>query len=339
MTNFFPVAHLLIPWFRVASRQLPWRMVRDPYTVLVSEVMLQQTQVSRVLEYFSRWMDQFPTLESLASSSEDDVIKAWEGLGYYSRARSLRKAAQYIQSQFHGVVPSQKELLLSIPGIGDYTEGAIRSFAFHAKAAAVDANVLRVLSRLYDLPLGHDLSSYAKARECVLSVLPDHEPWVCMEAFIELGALVCLKKAKCDLCPLIGCCRAFNHKTIQERPLPKKKVERLYEKRRLLVFQKEERFCVIKRQGRAAMSGLWEFPYVAYDIPFEEKWPSCALKTVQHSYTRYVVTLYPVLFSVPDSFSWHEGEWVQREQLSSLAFSSGHRRVAKQFFSRSKRYL
>lgn len=322
----------LVAWFCRKKRPLPWRENPNSYSVWVSEVMLQQTQVSRALLYFQRWMKLFPTVKALAESREEEVMKAWEGLGYYSRARALRKGAQYIQEVLGGVIPSEREALLSIPGIGEYTQGAIRSFAFHEKASAIDANVLRVLARLYDLPLEQGASaSYKRAGILVEKLLPKEEPWVVMEALIELGALVCGKKPRCAACPLQKGCLAFVRNTVEERPILKKPLARIHEKRMVFVFEKKTRVCVVKRKGKGVMSGLWEFPYCPYEEEALEQFDcSClrfALDSLQHSYTRYSVTLYPYIFHMPDTFSWHEGEWIEKEMLSSLAFSSGHRKI------------
>lgn len=322
----------LIAWFRRNKRSLPWRAHPTFYSVWISEVMLQQTQVSRALLYFQRWMKLFPTVKALAESKEEEVIKAWEGLGYYSRARSLRKGARYIQEVCGGIIPSSKEALLSIPGIGEYTQGAIRSFAFHEKASAIDANVLRVLSRLYDLPLMQgEVASYKRASTLMEEILPEQDPWTVMEAMIELGALVCSKKPRCAHCPLQKDCLSLRNKTIEKRPIPKKPPARIHEKRMVFVFEKKERVCVIKREGKEVMSGLWEFPYCPFQEDALEQFdPSClgaALDSLQHSYTRYSVTLYPYIFHMPDSFSWHEGEWIEKKKLPELAFSSGHRKI------------
>jgi len=324
----------LVLWFQTKGRSLPWRVNPTPYSVWISEVMLQQTQVSRVLLYFKRWIALFPTIQALAESSEEMVMKAWEGLGYYSRARALRQGAKYIQEKYHGVIPSDRAALLSIPGIGEYTQGAIRSFAFHEKAAAVDANVLRVISRLYDLPLEQgSLSAYNYVRVLVDKFLPEKKPWVTMEALIELGALVCGKKAECEKCCLKKKCLSFQNNTIQERPLPKKPMRRIYEKRIVFVFQRKEMVCVVKRQGKGVMSGLWEFPYCLYNEqalePLQSASLSLVLETIQQSFTNYSVTLYPHIFHVPDTFFWHEGEWVEKEKLHSLAFSSGHKKIVE----------
>ena len=321
----------LTSWFYKNRRFLPWRAQPTPYSVWVSEVMLQQTQALRVLLYFQRWMTLFPTVQALAESSEESVMKVWEGLGYYSRARALRKGAQYIQKMWGGLIPESREELLLIPGIGEYTQGAIRSFAFHQKAAAVDANVFRVISRVYDLAVQQGSGdAYTRVRAFVEKLLPENDPWIVMEALIELGALVCGKKTACVRCPLCSVCQSRKNKTWKERPLPKKPMKRVYEKRKVFVFVKQESMCVIRRQGKGVMSGLWEFPYCLDGDSCEQLdqlSPSQVLDPIKQTFTNHCVTLYPCIFHVKDDFFWHEGEWHTREKLLTLPFSAGHKKI------------
>ena len=335
--------NLLVKWFEKEKRQFPWRDSPTPYHVLVSEVMLQQTQASRVVPYFLRWIIQFPTLKSVADSSEEVVMKAWEGLGYYSRARSLKRAAECIQYTLNGTIPNDLSLLLSIPGIGPYTAGAIRSFAFHEREAAVDANVERVIARWFDLPLQKGTKElHREVTKKIEVLLPEAKPWQAMEALIELGALVCAKIPLCTRCPLKGACQAYRNEKVGVRPLPKKSVTRIHETRIVFLFEKEGKLCVVKRTGRGAMSGLWELPYVlapnglgdalSYLQELETK-TNCivAYESLTHSYTKYVVTLFPYHLSVSDSFVWTEGEWIEKDCLLTLPFSAGHKRVLEQF--------
>ena len=193
----------LVTWFHQNKRVFPWREVSNPYYILLSEIMLQQTQAARVVPFFLRWIKKFPTVRELSQGSEDDILKLWEGLGYYSRARNLKKAACFIEEVFHGEIPKDQESLRSIPGIGPYTQGAIRSFAFHERAAAVDANVERVIARWMDVPIQKGSTrSREKVESLLEEILPEKDAWVVMEALIELGALVCQKKPVCEVCPL-----------------------------------------------------------------------------------------------------------------------------------------
>lgn len=327
----------LVSWFQSHKRSFPWRVSPTPYSVWISEVMLQQTQASRVVSFFLRWMEQFPSLYDLSQATEHEVIKLWEGLGYYSRVRSLRKGSIVITEQHKGIFPQDRSTLLLIPGIGPYTQGAIRSFAFHQRAPAVDANVERVLSRWMDLAIVKGSSSARREVETLLErILPIREPHVAMESLIELGALVCQKKPLCRRCPFCASCLSLKRGSLCERPLVKASVTRIKEKRVVFLFQKQNEFCVVHRKGTRAMSGLFEFPYSIFsDSPFSllERFDSTTmvpLDVVTHSYTKYTVTLYPFLIPVLSDFSWQEGEWVAVETLDSLPFSSGHKRILHQ---------
>ena len=327
----------LIDWFRKGRRSFPWREDATPYRVLVSEVMLQQTQASRVVPFFLRWMELFPTIQALAAASEESVIKAWEGLGYYRRARSLHAASRAIMERHGGAIPQDEKELLALPGIGPYTAGAIRSFAFHKRAAAIDANVRRVIRRL----LG-DLDSFS-----VEELLPARRPWEAMEALIELGALVCKSVPACDGCPLLDRCRAYaaqSYTSVERRPSSRTKVWR-----DVAVLIHEDRLFVALRGGGEVMSGLYEFPYYesmpgGRSLEKLAAWVEPAVQTLlrplgslpqtSHAFTRFFVVLYPAVFRCherPDL----DGRWVTLQEALDLPFSSGHRRVLHAFRDRS----
>lgn len=322
----------LITWFQRERRVFPWREDPTPYRVLVSEIMLQQTQASRVISFFSQWMELFPTVHALALASEESVIKAWEGLGYYSRARALHAAAKTIVERYDGRIPLNEAELRALPGIGPYTAGAVRAFAFHERAAAVDANVRRVVTRL----LGNDTPKEA----VVERLLPVHQPWVAMEALIELGALVCKPTPNCASCPLSDRCYA-NATQTQDR-IAKRSVVRTKLWRDVVLFVHEDRLLVTVKTGKGIMSGLYEFPYyetvsggrsldelVAYLQPMVQT-PLQALRSLPittHTFTRFHVTLYPALVRCYKRGECMAGRWVTLQEALSLPFSSGHKRV------------
>lgn len=335
-------------WFQEEKRHLPWRNNPSPYAVWVSEVMLQQTQVSVVIPYFERWMQQFPTVEALAAAPLDAVIKAWEGLGYYSRARNLHAGARYVADKYAGHLPHDSEALSKIKGLGPYTVGAIRSFAFQQKAAAVDGNVMRVLARYFhisdDLSL---LKTTKKFWQVATELLPDHEPWIFTEALIELGATLCQKKPKCVKCPLKGSCQAYRHGDSEELPYKSSKIrsEKLY--RAVTVIQSDDERVLIKRvQKGEVMSDLHEFPYfeapaagmdtieilhrIEHELGLKTIFVS-NLPVVQHAFTRYSVRLFPSIFRCTLSIPAPEYEWVLASELDQRAFSSGHRRLLHSF--------
>jgi A/G-specific adenine glycosylase len=257
------VINELKKWFSIHKRDLPWRENPSPYRVWVSEIMLQQTQASVVIPYFERWMTRFPTVESLASAPIEEVIKLWEGLGYYARARNLHQGARYVVEKHQGIIPNTAEQLAPIKGLGDYTIGALLSFAFHQRAAAVDGNVIRVLSRY--LAIEEDVAkqpTLRKIRAEAQKMLPVEEPWIIVEALIELGATICQKKPKCSECPIRKGCQGFVKGIAQNLPYKSTKSETiaLY---RLVPIIEHEGCILIRKVGEGEiMSDLHEFPYL-----------------------------------------------------------------------------
>jgi A/G-specific adenine glycosylase len=309
-------------WFKENRRDFPWREKKTPYRVWISEVMLQQTVASVVVAYFERWMERFPTLEALAEAHIDEVIKHWEGLGYYSRARNLHKAAQIIHLEHGGVIPQEKELLERLPGFGPYTTGALLSFAFGKKAAAIDGNVRRVISRYFALETvsGADVESF----------LPDVKPWEIMEALIELGATVCRPKPTCQLCPLQDGCLAYRDGRIADFP-PKTKRPPITKIRRdvSVVLHNDEIFLKKGLKGEI-MEGLYEFPYVPLPLNMQK---IVELPVVSHTFTRFHATLYPVLYRIETKVDIPGFEWVSFEKAKTYPFSSGHRRIFKELLN------
>lgn len=342
--------HLVSSWFQDEKRDLPWRQNLSPYAVWVSEVMLQQTQVAVVIPYFTRWMQQFPTVESLAKAPLDAVIKAWEGLGYYSRARHLHAGACYVVEKHGGQLPQDKESLSKIKGLGPYTVGAIRSFAFRQKAAAVDGNVIRVLARYFHL--SDDISlpkTTKKLWEIAEELLPDDEPWIFTEAMIELGATICTKKPKCAQCPVKQSCLAYRTGDAEELPYKSAKISSEKLHRAAVVIYSEDGLVLVKRGEKGKiMSDLYEFPYFDTSAagPDEKEILNRAtidlgltvehvehLPTVQHSFTRFTVRLFPSLLKCPSPLPVPDCEWVAIDRLERLPFSSGHRRLLHAFLN------
>lgn len=327
-------------WFEQEKRSFPWREKPSPYAVWVSEVMLQQTQASVVVPYFQRWMARFPTIASLAKTDYSEVIKLWEGLGYYSRARHLHEAAQQIVENHRGELPRDRDSLAKIKGIGPYTQGAILSFAFHQKAAAVDGNVLRVIAR-YFLVEEEIESAKAQIAELVGSILPDREPWVVMEGLIELGAQICRKKPLCDECPLKGSCLAKLHKQTEILPLRKKREKITLLQRAVAILFCGDEMLLGRVEGKKVMAGLYEFPYIeiAHAADAEKhaeklvrEWNmkgKCvgSLTPVSHSFTRYSARLYPTLWRVERKMAVDNFAWIKRDKVAALPFSSGHKKL------------
>jgi A/G-specific adenine glycosylase len=333
--NFPFEVEVLKSWFQTTQRDLPWRKTANPYAIWISEIMLQQTQVAVVKEYYLRWMARFPTIAALADATLEEVIKMWEGLGYYSRARNLHEAALFLVDNYGGKLPSSKEKLAQIKGLGPYTIGAILSFAFHQKAAAVDSNTVRVLSRYYGIFNDVQQSSTLKRIwEIAEKILPEDEPWLVVEGLIELGATICKRDPNCQACPLREKCVAYNQGSQRLLPKKEKKVEIKSLSRQVFVIVFEEKLLVKKERAGKVMADLYEFPY--FDIQMKKifPFPFAAKKLnnlpkIKQSFTRFRVMLHPTLWQAIEKFDVPEYEWVSRQEIHRLPFSSGHKKVLK----------
>ena len=251
---------LLLAHYDAHRRDLPWRDSREPYGVWVSEIMLQQTRVETAIPYYDRWMERFPKVEDLAEADEQSVLKAWEGLGYYSRARNLRRSALIVRERLGGALPRDFRGLKALPGIGEYSAGAIASIAFGEVVPAVDGNVRRVLSRLFDLENPTTASLRKRASELVD---PDR-PGDWNQALMELGATVCTPRSpRCDACPLSGECRALAEGTQELRPASKRRPRvRTVSYAVLVAINPAGELFMVRRPADGLLGGLWEFPAV-----------------------------------------------------------------------------
>lgn len=253
----------LLSWYRENKRDLPWRKEPTAYRVWVSEIMLQQTRVEAVKEYYARFMAALPTVEALAYCEEEKLLKLWEGLGYYSRVRNLQKAAEIIVGRYDGEFPQTVEGLKTLPGIGSYTAGAIASIAFGQKAAAVDGNVFRVASRLEENPTVISDAKYRKYLERELSSVYPEEGKDCSDftqSLFELGALICKpQNPSCESCPISSLCRAYKNGTTALYPVLPQKKEKRQERVYVFLIETSEGFC-IRRREEGVLKGMNEFP-------------------------------------------------------------------------------
>ncbi|MFO8174857.1 MAG: A/G-specific adenine glycosylase [Longimicrobiales bacterium] len=267
------IRHILLRAYDEGKRDLPWRRETDPYRVWVSEVMLQQTRVETVIPYYRTWVTRFPDLESLAAAEEEDVLRAWKGLGYYSRARNLQRAARVVRERFNGKLPADGNDLRSLPGIGEYTAGALASIAFGRPVPAVDGNVRRVLARLFDLP---DPGA-AELRALASELVDPRRPGDFNQALMELGALVCTPRSPdCGACPISRHCHALAAGTVGERPARRKRKPVPEVETVVLVavarqrprdrptpgVRADPRFFLRRRPSKGLLAGMWEFPGV-----------------------------------------------------------------------------
>jgi A/G-specific adenine glycosylase len=253
----------LLSWFFGHARILPWRENPTPYRVWLSEIMLQQTRVEAVKPYFERFLAAIPDIRSLAEVDEERLLKLWEGLGYYNRARNLSRAASEIMGNWGGEMPSSYEKLLTLPGIGSYTAGAIASIAFGQKVPAVDGNVLRVISRVTasrkDIA---EATTKKNMEELLLKIMPEDEPGAFNQALMEVGATVCIPRGKpiCEECPFSTLCLAYHQELTEEIPVKKAAKARKVEERTVLLLHDEHRVLLQKRQEKGLLAGMYEYP-------------------------------------------------------------------------------
>jgi len=312
----------LLAWFRKGARDLPWRRTKNPYAIWVSEVMLQQTQIATVIPYYDRWMKRFPTVRALARAALDDVLKAWEGLGYYARARNLHKAARELRR-----LPRTVEGWRDVPGVGPYTAAAIASIAFGERAAVFDGNVRRVLSRLEARDVAEPLP------------VPRANPGDYNQALMELGQRVCTPRApKCAECPLADQCRGKDDPERWPSRKPKKEVP--HHEVAIGVIWKGDRFYVQRRQEEGLLGGLWEFPGGKRERG--ESFKECLRREILEE-TGFDVDVGPFLTAVRHRYSHFSvelhthlcffrrgkgaGRWVTLEEVEALAMPTANRKI------------
>ena len=313
----------LLSWYRKNKRCLPWRDTNNPEDVWISEIMLQQTRVEAVKAYFVRFRTALPTVSSIASCEDDRLMKLWEGLGYYSRAKNLKKCAQVLQERYNGTLPSDPEKLKQLPGIGSYTAGAIASIAYNVPVPAVDGNVLRVFARL----TGNDSDiTLTKTKQHVTEMLQTLL-WDCSaaawshtggtrsffstsdfnQALMELGAVVCIPNgaALCTRCPLSDCCEARKTGQVERLPIRSPKKKRKIEPRTLLIIRDGERFLFQKRPSKGLLAGLYEFPGLPGTLDEE----SALQGAKQLGFTPLRIRPLPGGIHVFTHMEWHMTAW------------------------------
>jgi len=357
MFNRDTFAPLLLSWWDAGHRALPWRDSRDPYHIWVAEVMLQQTQIKTVIPYYHRWFSRFPDMKTLAEASLDEVLRQWEGLGYYSRARHMHAAAKTIVAEFDGVLPCTAAELMKLKGIGRYTAGAIASIACDEPVPVLDGNVIRILSRLIDLSM--DVTKSAAKTELwrmAGDLVPLDRPGEYNQALMELGQLVCVPAApRCHLCPVSAHCLARRNGTALERPVrpPRKNIPHfdvvaavIWDGTESVEESTMDRFLVAQRPLDGLLGGLWEFPggkreageslpealrreiqeEIGIEVNVGEQ-----LATIKHAYTHFRITLHA--FHVyhhngrPQNLGVMNHAWVSLADLHKYAFAVTDRKI------------
>lgn len=324
----------LISWFQREGKSYPWRETTDPYAILVSELMLQQTRIATVLErnYFSNWMERFPTVDDLAKAAESDVLKAWEGLGYYNRARNLQKAAQKIVATHGGVFPDSPDQIEALPGVGRYTAGAVASFAFGKFAPIVDGNVVRVYARLFAISDPVDLTSTKNTLwDIALALTPRKKTREFNSAVMELGQRICTRSSpSCLLCPVKGFCRSLLTGEQNELPAKSKKQSITDRREHAVLVEKGGRIFLVRETG-TRRKGLWRLPLID-----PESTPSLPkIYETRYAITRYRVTL--TVYQFPESErevhfqSLEEGDWFSGASAADLpAIAAPYRKVLEE---------
>ena len=333
----------LLSWYRQNARKLPWRDHPDPYAVWVSEIMLQQTRVDTVIPYFEKWMRLFPDVLTLANASEQDVLNAWEGLGYYSRARNLHKAAKLVASNFNGQLPRDLIELRSLPGIGRYTVGAIASMAFGMDEPTLDGNLRRVFARLFDVNESADSPAGEKILwDLAAQNLPKGQAGDYNQALMDLGATICIpRNPRCLICPLMKMCEARKNGTQELRPLLKAKKAVPHYIHAAAVIVQRGRVLLAQRPADGLLGGMWEFPNgrvnadpakeltkvlnAAYSLKVKRKE---ALGIIQHAYTHFKVTVHAYRcesVSIPKDKNL---KWVRLSELENYPMGKVDRQIA-----------
>ena len=330
----------LLEWFDKNKRQMPWRERRDAYSIWVSEVMLQQTQVDTVRPYYERFMERFPTVKDLASADKEEVYTYWQGLGYYRRADNLHKGAKVVAEQYDGVFPMEARLVKDIPGIGPYTMGAVLSIAFNLPYPAVDGNVMRVLSRQF---LIDDDIAVAKTRKIfeakVMSLMPE-DARNFNQALMELGALICTpKNPKCNICPMQTLCMAYHEGAQTEYPFKSSKTKAESEFYKALVIKKEDSIYLEKRKDEGLLASLWGVPLITLEqwevvqkmgIEFE------VLDQVKHVFTHRVWMMSPIVIEYNEKVQeiinrilQNTGEFVPEGQIKEYPVATAFTKILR----------
>ncbi len=257
------LAQMLLEWYDLYRRDLPWRRDSTPYSTLVSEIMLQQTRVEAVLPLYTKFMNRFPSIHDLAAAAQDEVLTSWQGLGYYSRARRLHQAAQIVVAEHGGLVPDRKDALRSLPGIGDYTCGAILSMAFGQPEMAIDGNLLRIGARLF---LIHDPINRKKAKAQIQAKfeerIPTKRPGDFNQALMDLGSLICLpKNPRCEQCPISSTCQALLQDEVSKLPVREAPKPPVPVDVKLYLVESQDTILLRKRQSGGFLQGMWELPW------------------------------------------------------------------------------
>ena len=343
----------LLGWFRENQRSMPWRETKDPYSIWLSEVMLQQTQVDTVIPYYKRFIEQFPCPESLASARDDDVLKLWEGLGYYRRCHYFIQAVRDVNVRYGGTVPDDPEQFKQLPGVGDYTTAAVMSIAYGHVLPVVDGNVIRVITRCYTI---HDDVARAATKNNILdrmkSLIPEDAPGDFNQAVMELGALICTpKNPRCSQCPVSGDCGAFQTQTVDLFPVVTKKQKIPEYQVGLGLIMKNGKFLIQKRPASGHLAGMWELPggkALGLESPEQALYRKCREElgllvriderraVVSHVYSHFKIHVSAYLCHADDQKEMplknQPLAWISSDELAAYVFPGVNHKVFAKIF-------
>lgn len=350
--KYLEIQKNLLYWFAKHQRRLPWREEYAPYTVWVSEIMLQQTQVKTVLPYFQRWLQRFPNVEAVAEAPTQELLRYWEGMGYYARVKNMQRTAQILVRDFGGNFPKQYRELLKLPGIGRYTAGAIMSLAFNAEYAVVDGNVERVFARVFNItsPV-KESQNRSFIWHTAQQLLPKGEARYFNQALMELGAVICLpKNPLCQHCAIQKSCESYSLGLVQERPVPSKRKSSVPIEVAIGVLVRDGSILIQKRPPTGLMANLWEFPggklqdnetpeqALVREFHEELQLSICCLEKItllRHSYTSFRVLLHAFWCRLenpaqhPVKRAATALRWVTPQQLDQFPFPAANRKLIK----------
>ena len=353
-----PIAIRLLDWYSLRARQLPWRGLTDPYAIWISEVMLQQTRIDTVIPYFKRWMERFPSISVLASASQQEVLSTWEGLGYYSRARNLHRAAKTIMKEYEGQLPGDTHTLRKLPGIGRYTAGAIASIAFGMDEPTLDGNIRRVLARLFDVREPARSSQGERYLwDLATANMPAGRAGDYNQALMDLGAMICTpRQPDCNNCPLNDSCQAFALGVQEERPVFGPKPAVPHYTVTAAVIQRDRNILLARRPENGLLGGLWEFPG-GKQQPGEDL-STCLRREIceelgvevsvgdpigvyRHAYTHFRITLHAfhcrLTSGEPVPLEASELRWVKPVELIAFPMGKIDRQIASHLLNASSR--
>mgnify|MGYP001218360120 CR=1 FL=1 len=345
----------ILKWYYGNKRELPFRFTKDPYKIWISEVMLQQTQMKTVIPFYNRWVDSFPTIQSVARTKADKILKSWEGLGYYRRCLNFHKASKIIMDKYDGRVPNNYESFRSLPGVGEYTAGAVLSIAFGVSIPAIDGNVNRLMSRL------NGIKNLTKRNRSIIknkikSLLIDIEPGDLNQGLMEIGALVCIpKNPLCYKCPLSHVCKAYKNGSPELYPITIKKSPKPHLKVVTAIIWRKNKFFIQKRSKKQMLGGLWEFPggkvekgetlenALIREIEEECLFTPVIIKkaaSINHAYSHFTITIhcYHCKEKKIKLKSQNPSKWIAVSQIDKYSFPKANHKLFN-FISKNGWYI